>query len=100
MAAPLPRSATSAAKCVAAKSELFDHVVGEGAQLEWNVDAQCAGGLQVQDELELGRQLHRQFGRLGAPEDAIDVGRGSPVEGAVVRSVAQQAPGLGHEAGV
>src|SRR5438046_1156203 len=37
-----------------------------------------AGGLQVDDEVELGRLLHRQIGRLGSLQDLVDVG-GGPV---------------------
>jgi hypothetical protein len=37
------------------------------------------GGLQIDNQLVLGRRLHRQVGRLLALEDAIDVSRGAPV---------------------
>src|SRR5262249_40646114 len=36
-------------------------------------DAERVGGLEVDDELILGRRLHRQVGRFLALEDAIDV---------------------------
>jgi hypothetical protein len=52
--------------CTAANSILFDHLVGEGPQLQRDIDVERLGGLQVDDELELGRQLDWQFGRLGA----------------------------------
>ena len=38
------------------------------------------GGLEVDDQVELGRRLHRQVGGLLALEDAIDVAAPGPVE--------------------
>jgi len=35
------------------------------------------GGLEVDDQLELGRKLYRQITRLVALEDAIDIGGGA-----------------------
>ena len=46
------------------KASLFDHLVGAGEQRSWNVDAKRLSRLQVDDELELGRQLDRNFGRF------------------------------------
>src|SRR5262249_6739611 len=51
----------------------FDHLVGGKKQPERHLDAERGGGLAVDDELELGRQLHRQVAGLGALEDAVDV---------------------------
>ena len=45
---------------------LFDHLVGEREQRRRDLESECPGGLEVDDELELGGLLHRQIGRLGA----------------------------------
>ena len=47
-------------------AQLFDHLVGAGEQYRWNVDAERLGGLQVDDEIELGGPQDRQVGRLSA----------------------------------
>ena len=52
---------------------LLDHLVGAGEQRRWNLKADRLGRLQVDDELEFGRQLDRHFGWLLALEDAADV---------------------------
>ena len=41
-------------------------------------EAERLGGLEVDDQLVLGRRLHRQVGRLLALEDAIDVAGRAP----------------------
>ena len=41
-------------------------------------EAERLGGLQVDHQLELDRRLNRKLAGLGAPEDAIRIGRRSP----------------------
>jgi hypothetical protein len=54
----------------------FDHLVGASEQRDrQRVQAERLGGFQIDDQVELGRVLHRQIGRLLALEDAVDIGR-------------------------
>jgi hypothetical protein len=46
-------------------SRLFDHLVGEYEQVMRNSEAECMGGLEVDNEIEFGRLLDRDIGRLG-----------------------------------
>jgi hypothetical protein len=62
--------------CSAAKVELFDHLVGASEQGERHGDAER---LQVDNQLDLGRLLHGQVGRLFAFQDAARVDAGKAV---------------------
>jgi hypothetical protein len=42
----------------------FDHLVGLGGQHLWHAEAERLGGLEIDDQLELGRLLDREIGRL------------------------------------
>jgi hypothetical protein len=46
----------------AAKTTLFDHLVGGGEQRCRNLEAERFGGFLVDYQPEFGRQLHRQVG--------------------------------------
>jgi hypothetical protein len=51
----------------------FDHFIGDSEQVRRNGKAECLGGLQVDDELELDGLLHRKIAWLLAFEDAAGV---------------------------
>jgi hypothetical protein len=44
----------------------FDHLVGAGDEQRRQVEAERAGSLEVDRQIEFGWQLDRQVGRLGA----------------------------------
>jgi len=58
--------------------QLLDHLVGSGKQRLWNRETERFCGPEIDNELILGRRLHRHIGRLLALQDAIDVSGGSP----------------------
>src|SRR5215469_11729849 len=49
----------------------FDNLVGAGEDRRRDRQAESPGGLEVHNQLELGRLLDRQVGRLGTAQDFI-----------------------------
>ena len=60
------------------------------------VEAERLGGLEVDDQLELGRLHHRQVGGLFALENPADVDAGLAISSGMIGSVAHQAAGIGE----
>src|SRR5207249_5010758 len=57
---------------------LLDHLIGQEQQGWGHRDPERLGGLEVEDQREPRRLLHRQVGGLGALEDLIHIGGGTP----------------------
>jgi hypothetical protein len=57
------------------RNALLDHLVSAGEQRRWHGDAKRLRGLQIDDQLELGRLLDRQVGRLRSPEYLVNESR-------------------------
>ena len=72
-------------------STSLDHLVGDGKESRRHLDAERPGGLQVDDELELGRLHDRQIGRLGALEDVAGIDAHLTITVREVGSIAHQA---------
>jgi hypothetical protein len=58
---------------------LFDHLVGNRKYARWNGEAERRGSLEVDDELELGRLLHRQIGGIGTFENLVHIAGSTPI---------------------
>src|SRR5215510_9324095 len=69
----------------------FDDLVGASEQCRRHINAERFRGLEVDQQLELGRSLHRQVGRLLAFKDAVDVA------GSAAELVEEIGP-IGHKA--
>src|SRR5215813_7172091 len=53
---------------------LFDHLVGEREHRGRDCEAERLGGLQIDRQRVLRWLLHRKVARLGALQDAVDIG--------------------------
>src|ERR1700682_2550049 len=60
---------------ITASPDLFDHRVGRHKKNRRHGEAECLGGLHVDDQLEFHRRLNREIRRILALEDAIDICR-------------------------
>ena len=61
------------------KHRLLDDLVRQRAQLIRHSRSECLGGLHVDHQLELDWSLDRKLARLLAFEDAVGIGRRTPV---------------------
>src|SRR5262245_1785623 len=61
-------------------ASLIDHLVRPEQKRLRDRQAECLGGLHVDDQLESGWLLDRQVGWLGTLEDFVHIGRGAPIQ--------------------
>src|SRR5271165_247956 len=73
---PNARAAMSAARWANDPVPSFDDLVGAGEERLWHGQAERRGGLEIDDQLERGRLLDRQIGRLGALKNLSRVAPG------------------------
>jgi hypothetical protein len=71
---------------------LFDYVVCELLELCRHVEAESFRCLEIDDQLKLSWELHRQIRRLRALEDAIDIRCRAPEQ--IGRVIAENSPPL------
>src|ERR1700745_2660151 len=69
----------------------FDHLVGASEEHWRHVEAEDFGGRQIDDEVEFGRLLHREIGRLRAAQNLIDIVRRSSEKVREIWSIGHQA---------
>src|SRR5690242_15402234 len=67
------RFGPGADSCTAARSILFDHLVGAAAQRQRHGDAERSGGLDVDVQFDFRCLLDRQIGRLLTLEDTAGI---------------------------
>ena len=74
-----PQSKIQTVDVEPSESHSLDHPIRSRQHVRRNRQADLLGGLQIDHQLELGRLLDRQVGRLGAFQDFVHVGGGAPV---------------------
>ena len=70
---------------------LFDHLIGAGEQIVRNCKAERLGGLEIDNNLELGRPLYRQIARLRALHNLVDERSRAPEHVGKVHPISHQA---------
>src|SRR5260370_851589 len=72
----------------------LDHLIRPLQERLGDRQAEGLGGLEVDDQLELGRLFDGKIAGLGSFEDLVHVGRGTPELVRNVRPIGHEAPGL------
>src|SRR5206468_4630979 len=78
-----------------ARGVSFDDLVGAAKDRLRNGQPQRLGSLEVDDQLEFGRLLDRQVGRLGAGENPPRISANLAPNGRLARSITDQSAELG-----
>jgi hypothetical protein len=89
-------TAVSSIRVHTAHGNSFDHLVGERQQFIRHVEAERFRRPEVYDHLELGRQQHRQVGRLVTPKDATGIAASQAIHLGQVRPIGDEAAGAGE----
>src|SRR5947207_12670 len=76
----------------------FDHVIGGGKQGRRHSEAERPRGLQVYDEIELGRLHNREVGRFLAFENLASINADLMIDRRYARSITDQAAYLDEQA--
>src|SRR5262245_35332761 len=82
--------------CTAAEALLFDHFVGGGGQLGWNVEAECRGSIEVDYKVKLGRQHDRYVRGVLTFENPAGIDADLAMRISNVWSVAHQTANFGR----
>src|SRR5262245_7456018 len=59
------------------KGPLFDHLVGAGDERGRHGETKRFRSLEVDDQLQLGREFHRKITRVGSFQDFVHIGGGT-----------------------
>jgi hypothetical protein len=82
----------------AAKSKLFNYLIGTHQERLGNLQADRLGGLEIDDQIEFGWLQYRQVGGLLALEDAANINAGLTVAIGKQSPVAHQHAATGGRA--
>src|SRR5262249_48024235 len=87
----LGRNVPEAAVSRCGRQPLFDHLVGAAEQRQWQCDADCVCGIEVDHQFDLYRLLYREHSRLLAFEHSAYIDGGLPPRFRNISPVAHQA---------